>query len=242
MPVPRLFSLLTLGVAFAAVGSHAFVVPRSVYQARHVVDASQLLPTYDYIIVGGGTSGLTVADRLTEDPDTTVLVLEAGSMPIAEDVLPVTGGGTQRQAAYIYVSVPQQNLGGQIFPVILGKMVGGGSGINAMMSARGSAEDYDRWGNLFRKHNKHGWNWQGLLPYFKKVRSRLMARESHQKKSSPSESCTKVNIQAFSFNPPPADIVEEFDVKYDASYWGTESALDVSFPSYQYPGLRKYYF
>lgn len=160
--------LLTLGASLA----HALAVPESAYRARQIRDVSQLLPAYDYVIVGGGTSGLTVADRLTENPGTTVLVLEAGSFPVPDDVLPVAGGGTQRQEKYAYLSTPQKNLGDQSFYVVLGKMVGGSSGINGMMTARGSAEDYDRWGNLFGESNNYGWTWEGLLPYFKNVRRR----------------------------------------------------------------------
>lgn len=61
------FFLAASSVAHA----HAYAIPRQ-------IDSSQLLPSYDYVVVGGGTAGLTVADRLTEDPGTNVLVLEAG--------------------------------------------------------------------------------------------------------------------------------------------------------------------
>jgi choline dehydrogenase-like flavoprotein len=128
-----------------------------------------LLEAYDYVIVGGGTAGLTVADRLTEDGTTTVLVLEGGSFPIAGDVLPVTGGGTFRQPRTTFTSAPQTNLNGKTFSVTVGNVLGGSSAVNAMMTARGSAEDYDRWGQLFGDDDNQGWNWEGLLPYFKKV-------------------------------------------------------------------------
>ncbi|KAK0716111.1 hypothetical protein B0H67DRAFT_601463 [Lasiosphaeris hirsuta] len=196
-------------LAFVAT-SHAFSIPPSTYRARQITKTSQLLPAYDYVIVGGGTSGLTVADRLTENPHTTVLVLEAGSFPNPDDVLPVSDGGTRRQDNYLYQSVPQTHLNNQSFYVILGNMVGGSSGINGMMTARGSAEDYDRWGELFGRGSKHDWSWKGLLPYFKK---------------------------SISFFPPPADLANRFHIKYDTSYWGKSSAVDASWPSYQYPGL-----
>lgn len=80
MAFTRSSLLVTLAAASSALVStaHGFAIPRSAYEARQISDASELLPAYDYVIVGGGTSGLTVADRLTEDPATTVLVLEAG--------------------------------------------------------------------------------------------------------------------------------------------------------------------
>lgn len=170
MAFSRSSLLVTLAAASSALVStaHGFVIPRSAYQARQISDASELLPAYDYVIVGGGTSGLTVADRLTEDPATTVLVLEAGIFAPEADVLPVTGGGTRRQPRYTFKSAPQATLGGKAFDVQLGKMVGGSSGINAMMTVRGSAQDYDRWGQLFGDDDQ-GWSWDGLLPYFKKV-------------------------------------------------------------------------
>ncbi|KAK7978435.1 hypothetical protein PG988_005925 [Apiospora saccharicola] len=207
MPVSKRSSLLlTLAAASSALG---FAIPRSAQQARQIRDASQLLPEYDYVIVGGGTSGLTVADRLTEDPDVTVLVLEAGIFAPDEDVLPVRDGGTRRQPRYFFPSAPQEFLGGRTTDVWLGKMVGGSSGVNAMMSLRGSAEDYDRWGALF-PDNAQDWSWDGMLPYFKK---------------------------GLTLNPPPADLAKRFNISTDTSYWGEHSPIQASFPSYQYPGL-----
>lgn len=209
-PSKRTSLLWTLAAASSALG---FAIPRSAHQARQIRDASQLLPAYDYVIVGGGTSGLTVADRLTEDPNVTVLVLEAGIFAPEEDVLPVRDGGTRRQPRYFFPSAPQEFLGGRTTDVWLGKMVGGSSGINAMMSLRGSAEDYDRWGALF-PDNAQGWSWDGMLPYFKK---------------------------GLTLNPPPADLAKRFNISTDTSYWGEHSPIQVSFPSFQYPGLGKFF-
>lgn len=150
--------------------AYGFAIPRSVFQARQISDPSELLDAYDYVIVGGGTAGLTVADRLTEDEDTTVLVLESGSFPVAGNILPVVGGNTA-SSRLVLTSAPQENLNGRTQSVIIGHVVGGSSAVNAMITARGSAEDYDRWGQLFGKKDTYGWNWEGLLPYFKKVSS-----------------------------------------------------------------------
>lgn len=170
MSLSRASFLKALVASSALVSTaQAFAIPRSVFQARQIEDPSDLLDTYDYVIIGGGTAGLTVADRLTEDEDTTVLVLESGSFPVPQDILPVTGGGTGRAPRMTIQSVPQENLGGRRINVILGNVVGGSSAVNAMISARGSAEDYDRWGSLFGKKDEYGWNWEGMLPYFKKV-------------------------------------------------------------------------
>ncbi|KAH8845069.1 hypothetical protein MCOR01_002323 [Pyricularia oryzae] len=183
----------------------------SVHQARQIQEASELLEAYDYVIVGGGTAGLTVADRLTEDPATTVLVLEAGVMGDPAEVLPATAGGSGwTLPAWKFQSVPQANLGGRTSLVWLGNVVGGGSAVNAMMAARGSAEDYDRWGRPFGDDDG-GWNWEGILPYFKK---------------------------GLKMNPPPADLANQFNISIDAANWGTDSPVQVGFPSFQYPGLK----
>lgn len=71
---------------------------------------------------------------------------------------------------YIFnvTSIPQQGLNNRLTSLIQGAVVGGGSAVNAMMSDRGSAEDYDTWARL----GNDGWDWKGLLPYFKKVMPR----------------------------------------------------------------------
>ena len=73
-------------------------------------------------------------------------------------------------SGYMYqiTSAPQTNLGNRRFPVLAGNLVGGGSAVNAMMTVRGTSEDYDRWGSFFGEDSS--WSWEGLLPYFKKVR------------------------------------------------------------------------
>ena len=69
--------------------------------------------------------------------------------------------------SYQINSVPQPNLNNRSTSVIIGKLVGGSSAINAMMTIRATSDDYDRWGSFFGKDSS--WSWEGLLPYFKKV-------------------------------------------------------------------------
>lgn len=205
MPLARSSLLLALAASCA----RGFAVPRSAHQARRIAAVADLLPAYDYVLVGGGTSALTVADRLTEDAGATVLVLEAGPFADPAAYLPVAGGGPllhggrPAQPLYNLTSAPQAGLGGRAYPVILGNMVGGSSGVNSMMNLRGSAEDYDRWGALFGDQDELGWNWAGMLPYFKK---------------------------ALNFSPPPREVAERFNITWDASYWGSESALHAAWP------------
>ncbi|CEI67552.1 unnamed protein product [Fusarium venenatum] len=198
----------TLAAVSAALVSSvdSFSIPRSAHQACRITNGSELLPAYDYVIVGGGTSGLTVADRLTEDGNTTVLVLEAGIFASDADTLPVYGGAP---APFFWQSKPQENLGNRTVDVWLGKMVGGSSGVNAMMASRGSAMDYDRWGKLFPEAN--GWDWEGMLPYFRK---------------------------GLHMNPPAPEMAERFNMSTNPKYWGKDSPIQASFPNYEYPGLE----
>ncbi|KAI6753840.1 hypothetical protein HG530_013016 [Fusarium avenaceum] len=186
-----------------------YKIPNSAHQACRITTGSALLPAYDYVIVGGGTSGLTVADRLTEDGNKTVLVLEAGIFAPDADTLPVYNGGTQRQPRFFWQSKPQENLDNRTVDVWLGKMVGGSSGVNAMMASRGSAMDYDRWGKLFPEAN--GWDWEGMLPYFRK---------------------------GLHMNPPAPDMAARFNISTNPKYWGNDSVIQASFPNYEYPGLE----
>ncbi|KAK4168133.1 putative GMC oxidoreductase [Cladorrhinum sp. PSN259] len=174
-----------------------------------VVDARQIQKEYDYVIVGGGTAGLTVADRLTEDGKTTVLVLEYGQLSDSASITTVTGGFAgmgDGKLMYDINSVPQVNLRNRTIAVLAGKVVGGSSAVNAMMTVRGTAEDYDRWGNFFSSSSH--WSWNGLLPYFKR---------------------------ALNFVPPNADVTKSANITYDTSFWGNTSGVYAAWPSYQYP-------
>ena len=134
---------------------------------------ASLLPSYDYIIAGGGTSGLTVADRLTAAfPERTVLVVEYGQLINTTEVLTPAATVPNRNYAFQILSQPEPGLNNRSFTVTVGKIVGGCSAINAQMFDRGSKADYDAWGEVAGKeYADAGWNWDGLLPYFRKVRN-----------------------------------------------------------------------
>ncbi|KAH8148810.1 uncharacterized protein LAJ45_07153 [Morchella importuna] len=168
-----------------------------------------LFANYDYIIVGGGTSGLTVADRLTEDADKTVLVIESGNLDDQEDSVLVPGlaGGTGKKYMYNMTCEPQPGINNRTYSFLAAHVVGGGTVVNGQAFDRGSRGDYDLWEAL----GNQGWGWEGLLPYFKKSET---------------------------FTPSPPEIVKEWGIEYDRSAHGFKGPVMSSMPTYYYPAMK----
>ena len=126
---------------------------------------------FDYVIVGAGSAGCLLANRLSADPGTRVLVLEAGGTDdwiwfhIPVGYLFAIGNP---RADWMFQTVPEAGLGGRTLAYPRGKVIGGSSAINAMIYMRGQAADYDGWRDL----GLEGWGWRDVLPYF-------MAHEDH---------------------------------------------------------------
>ncbi|EKG12247.1 Glucose-methanol-choline oxidoreductase [Macrophomina phaseolina MS6] len=116
--------------------------------------SSQLLESYDYIICGGGTSGLTVANRLTELADATVLVIEAGPESIS----------SQSQGDWRYPNGPERFASGRSQTLPAGKVLGGSSVINGQVYLRAEQAQIDDW----ERAGNTGWNWATLFPYYLK--------------------------------------------------------------------------
>ncbi|KAL8698281.1 MAG: hypothetical protein Q9224_001918 [Gallowayella concinna] len=157
--VRNLAALVLIFIRFGLVFSQPLINRATVIQS-----ASALKKQYDYVIVGGGTSGLTVANRLTTDPSVSVLVIEYGPLDKLEPGVLVPGVPPPKEYSRNYVSVPQPGLLNKPQPVYSAAVVGGGTVINGMFFNRGSAADYNGWEDL----GNPGWGWKGLLPYFKR--------------------------------------------------------------------------
>ena len=123
--------------------------------------------TFDFVVVGGGSGGCAVASRLSEDPATSVALLEAGGK---DDNWVVTTPGalilmlSGKVNNWAFDTVPQAGLNGRIGYQPRGKGLGGSSAINAMVYIRGHRSDYDRWADL----GNTGWSYADVLPYFKR--------------------------------------------------------------------------
>ncbi|OAL31624.1 hypothetical protein AYO20_08167 [Fonsecaea nubica] len=123
---------------------------------------------YDFVVVGGGTAGLVVAARLTEDPNISVAVLEAGENRMDDKAVstpslyPTMIG--RKEYDWCMTSTPQPNAGNKVYSMPRGKVLGGSSAINYLMYVRGSKNDYEGWKSM----GNPGWGWEDMLPYFKK--------------------------------------------------------------------------
>ncbi|MCB8877068.1 GMC family oxidoreductase [Acidisoma silvae] len=130
--------------------------------------AHSAIPTaFDFIIVGAGSAGCVIANRLSADPAVSVCLIEGG----AKDNTPrihVPAGTvtlyTSKTYAYHFESVPQRHLNNRKIPVPRGRMLGGSSSMNSMIYIRGDRSDYDDW----RDMGCPGWGYDDVLPYFKK--------------------------------------------------------------------------
>ncbi|KAH8687344.1 choline dehydrogenase-like protein [Tricladium varicosporioides] len=146
--------------------------------------------SYDYIIIGGGLSGLVVANRLSEDPKKSILVIESGYLDDSPAVtIPYMANILNTAAMWPVTSAPEPFLNNRTYGVRVGNIVGGGSMVNGMFFDRGSDGDYDAWEQL----GNEGWGWNGMRKYFKKSTKFTPVSESTRK---------------------------EYDITYDVSAYG----------------------
>ncbi|MFG1180398.1 GMC family oxidoreductase [Xanthobacter versatilis] len=142
-------------------------------QRQNEPAAERLEGDYDYIVVGAGTAGCIVANRLSADARRRVLILEAGGhdnwiwFHIPVGYLFAIGNP---RSDWMFRTVPEPGLNGRSLAYPRGKVIGGCSAINAMISMRGQAADYDHW----RQLGLAGWGWDDVLPAFKALEDHFL--------------------------------------------------------------------
>lgn len=207
----------TLGIAavFTTLLTVVTGRPHELRGAKILQRADEVAEEYDYVIVGAGTAGLTVADRLTADGKTTVLVIEYCHV-ISDEVTRAGGGRSFNDPGIRYniTSVEQPDMHNRTQAVRIGCCVGGSSAINGMVAVRGTRSEYDGWAELGGPDST--WDWDGVIPYFRK---------------------------AMHFTPPVEELSQAFNITWDPDAWGMEEDTHIyaSFPTYQNPSIIPMY-
>src|SRR6516165_5221602 len=140
---------------------------RSINRARKRAAGMSVKKGYDYVIVGAGSAGCVLANRLSEDQAARVLLIEAGGRDLNPLIHIPLGMGKMHEYDLFnwgYRTEPEPNMNGREIEAMRGKVLGGSSSINVMAYTRGHRGDYDRWA----QKGARGWSYADVLPYFKR--------------------------------------------------------------------------
>jgi len=161
--------------------------------------AREALGEFDYIIIGAGSAGCTIANRLSEDPSISVCLLEAGGEdkdPLIHAPMGFAFFPSWSPVNWKFDTAPQKHLNNRICYQPRGKVLGGSSSINAMIYIRGTKADYDGWA----AHGATGWAWDDVLPYFKKAEDNQRGEDNYHGAGGP------LGVSDLRFNNPLSDV------------------------------------
>ncbi len=146
----------------------------------------------DYLIIGGGTAGCVLANRLSENPNHSVVMLEAGGHD-NDKWIHIPAGIRyllkEKKHNWFYMTEPGDSMNGRSIYWPRGKVLGGSSSINGMVYIRGQPGDYDRWA----QSGATGWNWAGLFPYFLKIEHQSRGADEHHATGGPLKVSDRTN-------------------------------------------------
>ncbi|KAF7530189.1 hypothetical protein G7054_g9622 [Neopestalotiopsis clavispora] len=185
----------------------AFSVAASIASAQ-LVGGGSLRDAYDYVIVGGGPGGMTLANRLSENSSVSVLLIEAGPLHNYEKAIMIPRwqplSALELQYQWELLTVPQTELLARPVSLEQGRLLGGGSSINIMLMNLGAPAEFEAWANF----GNPGWDWEGITPYYRKAEK---------------------------YTPPSAEQVAEFDITYDESCHGFDGQVASGYSAWHYP-------